>query len=98
MDYFLQSYLHKTNVHTPQETRSFQKTEDLPLAHLAQSDCNNNMKSVSIRKEQNKNRKSTIKREESDVTELENGASQNIINLYHCISIYDSSFQCSSPL
>lgn len=40
MDYFLQSYLHKTNVHTPQETRSFQKTEDLPLAHLAQSDCN----------------------------------------------------------
>lgn len=40
MDYFLQNYLHKTNVHTPQETRSFQMTEDLPLAHLAQTGCN----------------------------------------------------------
>jgi len=42
MDYFLQNYLHKTNVHTPQEIRSFQMIEDLPLAHLAQIGCNIN--------------------------------------------------------
>ena len=40
MDYFPQNYLHKTNVHTPQETRSFQMIEGLPLAHLTQTGCN----------------------------------------------------------
>jgi hypothetical protein len=45
MDCFQQNYLHNTNGHTPQEIRSFQMIEDLPLAHLAQTGCNiNNIK------------------------------------------------------
>nr|AFK46634.1 unknown [Lotus japonicus] len=39
MDYFLQNYPHKTNVHTPRETRSFQMIEGLPSAHSAQIGC-----------------------------------------------------------
>lgn len=39
MGFFQQSYLHKTSVHTLQETKSSQKTVDLPWAHLEQNDC-----------------------------------------------------------
>lgn len=40
MDYFLQNCPRRTNVHTPQETKSSQKIADLPWAHSEQSDYN----------------------------------------------------------
>lgn len=54
MDYFLQNYPHKTNVHTPRETRSFQMIEGLPSAHSAQIGCNINKKKALYEKN-NKN-------------------------------------------
>lgn len=39
MDCSQQNCLRKTNVRTPQETKSSQKIVDLPLAHSEQTDC-----------------------------------------------------------
>lgn len=39
MDFSPLSCLHKTNVRTPPEIKSFQRTEGLLLAHLKQTGC-----------------------------------------------------------
>lgn len=39
MDFFPLNCLHRTNVHTPRETKFSQMTGGLLLAHLKQTDC-----------------------------------------------------------
>lgn len=46
MGSFQQNYLHKTNEHTPLETKSSQKTADLPWARLEQNDCRTTTKAI----------------------------------------------------